>query len=244
MHWRSWLTLGYYDVVATYRRTIIGPLWQPLQATAWILGLWAVFGRERGGNPLPYIGCGVVFWQYISMHITSSPNIFFASRNLILSIKKPLSFFVLRAYSALSIRWSTQLVVILGLIFFFDLPIGWNLLSALIGLLLLFYNALWVALFLAMLGVRFPDLQFALEALMRVLFFMTPIFWSPGDDVLRTLIATYNPFSHFLEIVRSPILGDLPTWTNYGVVVAFSIFGPIVTLALYTRIRNSVVFWL
>jgi len=115
---------------------------------------------------------------------------------------------------------------------------------ALGGLVLLLYNALWVTLLLAVLGVRFPDLQFALEALMRLMFFMTPVFWSPGDDMLRNYLATYNPFAHFLEIVRGPVLGILPSLTNYGVVAAFSVIGPLVTLALYNRMRHQLVFWL
>lgn len=241
--WRSWLAIGYYDFIGSYRRTAVGVFWQPLQVSAWIAGLWLVFGHDRDGTSIAYIGIGVIIWQFLQIQITTAPTAFVRSRDLILNLPNPLSLAVLRVFTNDSFKWAMQLIVLAGIVLFSDHPVGPVTFLAVPGLLLLFWNTAWAALLLASIGARYKDLGFAVDAAMRLSFFLTPIFWTTDGSPERTLLALVNPFSSFVAVVRDPLLGVAPSTSALVVVGAFSLLGPLLTRSVYRRFQPQILFW-
>lgn len=64
-----WLYLGYYDVMAKYKRTYLGPIWSII-ITIVSIGCMAFLGaalfKSNLKNFLPYVACGIVIWVYLS----------------------------------------------------------------------------------------------------------------------------------------------------------------------------------
>jgi lipopolysaccharide transport system permease protein len=61
---------------------------------------------------------------------------------------------------------------------------------------------------------------------------------------LRFWLVEANPFAAMLAIVRDPLLGTMPTATQYMNVGITSVLGIIVTAFFYGRLRNRIVYWL
>jgi len=245
--WRRWLILGWHDFRLQHHRTVIGPFWQTLQLALWITGLALIFGTgfHRGvENYIPYLASGLFAWNIASNCIQSGPQVFAKNANLILNINAPFSLHVLREMVTIVVRAGFQLPVLVVVLPLFDVPLSLNMLWTLPGLAALLLTGFWVMLLGAIIGTRYRDFKHAVASVMRFLFFATPIIWAPIPDTARGLIALFNPLSHYLEVVRGPLLGHPPSLTSWIVVLAITIAGFPITLALFNRFRASIVFWL
>jgi ABC-type polysaccharide/polyol phosphate export permease len=77
-------------------------------------------------------------------------------------------------------------------------------------------------------------------------FFFTPVMWSPdllGDNDLAHLLLGLNPFYHWLQIVRLPILGQWPTAENWGLALLIAGIGWAVALLVYKKFRTMIAYW-
>jgi ABC-2 type transport system permease protein len=83
------------------------------------------------------------------------------------------------------------------------------------------------------------------------MFFLTPIVWiyddlasSPNPDIAeRARLAEFNPFLHFLEIIRRPLLGQDQVLRHWVVVLVITVVGWALTLVVMRRYRSRVSYW-
>jgi ABC-type polysaccharide/polyol phosphate export permease len=242
--WRTWSLLGYYDFIGSYRKTTLGPIWQIVHVAAWILGLWLVFGENRNGNSLLYIAAGVVCWSLLQGTLVHMPRVFQSNSGLIESIPNPLSLHVFRQMSEQALRWLVQVPFIIALAFFYDVTWGLQTLLVLLGVGLDIVILAGGSLFLSVVGARLPDLRFAVDAVLRLAFFMTPIFWTPGGDPLRSALALYNPFSYMINMIRQPLMGETPELYVYGIATLLALASVTAGLAAFSLFRDKVLYWI
>ncbi|MEM7198302.1 MAG: ABC transporter permease, partial [Pseudomonadota bacterium] len=135
-------------------------------------------------------------------------------------------------------------VIVVVLHLFLPIPYGLVTLLSVPGLILLVLNGLWVSLVLALICARFRDVPQIIGSLVQISFFMTPIIWIPSVLGDRAWLAALNPFTHMLQIVRAPLMGEMPTLVNYGVVMGLLIVGWVLAVFLLARARHRVAFWI
>jgi ABC-2 type transport system permease protein/lipopolysaccharide transport system permease protein len=80
-------------------------------------------------------------------------------------------------------------------------------------------------------------------SVMQIVFFMTPIIWSADKMPQRAWLLTVNPFYHFIEIVRSPLLGRTGTLENWAVSIGITLVMACVALAFFARTRSRIAYW-
>jgi ABC-type polysaccharide/polyol phosphate export permease len=91
---------------------------------------------------------------------------------------------------------------------------------------------------------RFRDLAQVIASILQVMFFFTPIFWVPGGQLSRPILVEANPFYHLLQLLRAPLLGELPTALNWQVSVAVTVVAGVGALASLAATRRHVYLWL
>ncbi len=229
-----------------HRKTVIGPLWQTVHAAVWSAGLVLVFRRGEGAdlNYAAYVTAGIIVWNFMLASVTGGAGVLNRSAGVILNLTTPVSFHVFRQVAQNLARLGFQVPVYLFVLAGSPELLHPGMLLVIPGLLLVAITSVWVVLLLGLVGARFGDTQQVLMAAMRFLFFSTPIFWVPGNNEFRQLIATYNPFAHYLEVVRAPLLGGAADTTTWVVVLSITFSGLILTLVLFNRYRRWLVFWL
>ena len=90
-------------------------------------------------------------------------------------------------------------------------PLGWTSLLAIPGIVLLFVNGFWVVMVLGYICARFRDVELFVRNLMQLAFFVTPVFWNYRQLATdRKFIVDYNVLFYFIEIIRNPLLGEVP----------------------------------
>ena len=75
-------------------------------------------------------------------------------------------------------------------------------------------------------------------------FFLTPIIWQPSLLPGRALALDVNPFFHFVEVVRAPLLGQAPALLSWYAVLGATAGGWLVTLVLYRRYHGRIAYWI
>lgn len=247
LRWPTWLRLGWADFQVAHRRTVIGPLWQVVQVAIWVVGLTLVFRQALAAsapNYIAYVAIGVVLWNFISASITQGTLAFVRHAGLIRDINNPILIYPFRILANNLIKLAVQASVILMVWPTTSVTLTASSLLAIPGFALVLLTALWVIPLLALIGVRFRDTSHGFQAVMRFLFFATPVFWLPSGLGPREYIATFNPLAHYLNVVREPLLGGTADPLSWIVVIGITIIGGLVSLFAVGRYRREIVFWL
>ena len=143
-----------------------------------------------------------------------------------------------------------NLIIWLLLILIFPRHLGWEFFLCIPALALLLVNGVWVAMFFGMVATRFRDVAPLLEALVQLLFYVTPIVWTTrtlkdqgGEVAQRAMLAEVNPLYHYLEIVRAPLIDEPLAAYHWGIVLACTVAGVLITLLAMKRWRFRVPYW-
>lgn len=247
--WRLWLILGYRDMRAQYSRSYFGPFWQTFHATIWIGALTFIFinvfnvVHERNIYII-YIALGLIIFNFINAVVTGSADIFIRSRILIHAFPAPIFTHPLRLVSSAVFQLLFQSMALIPFLVFFPIEYFTTVPLALIGLFLTVLMSISIATLIAIAGARFGDFQFIVLAVMRVMFFLTPIFWSLDQWSGAPLqLVTLNPITNFITIIRDPLLGQVPDLLVY-IKVFFWLFVTTVLGAIwFVRARHTIPMW-
>ena len=215
LSWRLWLSLGVRDITIRYKRTLLGPLWITISMSATFVSMGMLFSailKNDVHEYLPYLAAGMVSWNVVNAMANDAPQIFVHAHHIINSLRLPLPIHVLRCVvrNLLIFLHNCVAAVIAHLVLGGSL--GVVSLMLLVTLPLLFVILFSGALLLAILGARFRDLGPIIGVGMQFLFFLTPIIWTPDNIPLgRKWWVEANPFYHLIEVIRAPLLGQMPS---------------------------------
>jgi ABC-2 type transport system permease protein len=130
--------------------------------------------------------------------------------------------------------------------------LGWYTLTAIPAFVLLAVNAGWITLFLGVISTRFRDFPQLIGSIIQLLFYLTPIVWpidqlySGGnrENVSWALHVVYfNPFYHFVQIIRAPLIGQAVSPWSWVVVGGITVVGWAVALLVMRNYRSRVSYW-
>ncbi len=245
--WKVFIYLGWEDIKQRYIRTFLGPLWLIIGTAMWVGVMGFVMASLFGNSivsTLPFIASGTLIWTFIASAMNDGCILFIGSSSVIHSINLPLSLHVLRFLVRNFIIFAHNFIIIIVVFTACHVSLTLNTLLVFPGLFILLLNALWVGALLGVLNTRYRDIQQVIATSMTVLPFVTPIFWEKGFLKKHTWIATANPFYHAVEIVRAPLLGHAPALLSWIVMVSFTVVGSVVTLGLFSKYKNRLIYWL
>ena len=174
-----------------------------------------------------------------------------ANVGLITHLPAPLSVHVYRLIWRQVLFFLHNLVVYVVMLVIFPQPLDWSSLLAVPAIVLLAFNGVWVALLLGVVTTRFRDLMPITQSIVQLAFFLTPIVWiyedllnSDNESIAeRARLAELNPFLHFVEILRRPMLGQSIELRNWVVVLVITVIGWALTLFALRRYRSRIAYW-
>ena len=104
-------------------------------------------------------------------------------------------------------------------------------------------NGFMFGTMLAALSARFRDIPMIVVNLVQVAFFMTPVMWQAQMLGRHQWVVNLNPFYHFLEIARAPLLGRPTDAWSWFAVAAITLVGGVVCMVTMTRFRSRIAYW-
>lgn len=243
------LMLGWQDVRQRYRRSALGAFWLTISMGVIIGTIGVVFGQIFNSPMdefLPFLAVGMVLWGFISSVVTEGCTGFIAAEGIIKQLPIPLYVHVLR------IIWRNMLILAHNMVIFpvvllvVGKSLDWTALISIPGFLLVIINLSWLALILGVFCTRYRDLPQMIVNILQVLFYLTPIMWMPNLLPQRAglYLLDMNPAYHLLEIVRSPLLGQLPAVINWQVSLGAALIGWVMAIVVYGRYKCRIAYWL
>lgn len=245
--WRVWLLLGWRDFKYQTNRTLLGMLWPILGLGITVAALGYVYGALLTWPPntgYPYIAAGFICWFFISGSVQGGLNVFISNAGLLKERPLPVSFSIFRYTTRMFIEFCIKFVVFFVAAAAVGLSPTWNIVFVLPGLLIFFLTGLWVNLLFGIIGARFRDFQQLFTPLMLIAFLSTPVLWPKSALGKRAFLADYNPFSHFIDLIREPLLGAPVPQDAIFVSFTFLAVGFCLAFIVFAKCRSRLVFWL
>jgi lipopolysaccharide transport system permease protein len=247
MAWRLWLRFGWHDIVARYRRSWVGPLWLIATIVIFVVALAFVYStlfKVSLAEYLPFVAVGVVVWNFISAICSESVMTFVESEVYIRQIRRSPFVYVLRVIWRNIIVFLNQFVVALAVVLFFASTTPQHFLLALLGIVLLLLQTLWIVPLVGLIGARFRDLLPIIQSVLQICFFVTPVIWPARALAGKEWVALANPFHHVIDLVRAPLLGTTPALESYLIVLGMTVLGFAAAHLFYSRFRFRIIYWL
>jgi ABC-type polysaccharide/polyol phosphate export permease len=231
----------------SYAENIFGLLWALIEPVAMMTILWLVFSFLRSGGDtgeMPYtifLLSGLLAYDFFNKGINRGSKSIKSYNFLVKTVNFRIAIIpIIVISSELIIHLIVMALMIIILIFsgiypsFYWLQIFYYMLAQYILLI----GISWLT---ASIQPFFPDISYIITIVMRVLFFMTPIFWD-----LNSMPANYlkffnlNPLVYIVQGYRESFVTHVPVWHHGFQTVYFWSFTLIVTILgiiVFKRLR-------
>jgi lipopolysaccharide transport system permease protein len=236
-HYRELLAfLAMRDIKVRYKQTVLGAAWAIIQPFMTMVVFSVFFGHfakmPSDGLPYPVFAyCALLPWQLFSYALTQSSTSLLAEQHLITKVYFPRLIIPFASICASLVDFAISFVVLIGMLLYYGIVPGWQVIAVPALLLLAVASALSVGLWLSALTVRYRDLRYTIPFLTQFWMFITPVAY-PASLIPEQWRALYglNPMAGVVEGFRWALLGKTEPpgamiWVSVVVVVAMLIGG-------------------
>lgn len=243
---RVWAMLAWFETRQRYKRSTLGPFWLTISTGALVAGMGPLYGRLFGqelGAYFPFLAIGFIVWQLISSLINEAGQVFIAAEPYIKQIRLPFTLHVLQMIWRNLLIFAHNFVIAIVVLLWFPPAQLWPPLLALPGLLLVLLNGLWAGLLLGTLCARYRDIAPIVSSVVQLAFFLTPILWKREMLGSHQWAVDANPLYHMVELVRAPLLGEVPPAASWLIVMLITAGGFALALLAFARYRARIAYW-
>ena len=246
--WEFWGTLGWNDIKQRYRRSVLGPFWLTITQAIMVGSIGVLYSflfKVPMREYLPYLTLGLLLWGFISSLVSEGCTVFIVNEGFLKQLSAPKSSFILRLIWRNLLMLAHNMVIYIPVVLIFAVPVKASMLWAILGLVLICVTGYWVALLLGMLCARFRDIPPLVNSLLQVALFVSPIMWKK-EGMGRTveMLAAMNPLYYYLELLRSPLLGQPIHFEIWLVALSMTSVGLVLTMVCFMRYRARIAYWL
>lgn len=236
------------DFIASYKQTILGPLWFIIQPVLTTLMFTVVFGRiakipTDGIPPFLFYLTGLTAWNYFAACLNSTSNTFVANAGIFGKVYFPrLAVPVSIVISGL-FRFAIQFLLLIILIFYFLIkgyPINISLYALLIPILLIIIASMGLGfgIIFSSMTTKYRDLTNLLGFGVQLWMYATPIIY-PLSEIPQKykVFIIANPMTPIVETFRFALLGKGSFDLLY---LSYSLIFTILLLAIGIVVFNKV----
>ncbi len=228
--------LTWRDIKVRYKQAVLGVAWAVIQPVVTMVIFSVVFGNlahlnSEGVNYPLFSFAALLPWNLFATALTRASSSLVSSSNLLTKVYFPRLVIPISAVGIGLVDFLISLVVMAGLMLFYQVHITWALLTLPLFTLLALVSALAVSLWLSALNVQYRDVQFMVPFLAQVWMFASPVAYSAGliqSDKWR-LIYGLNPMAGVIQGFRWALLGTQPPggmlWVSVAVVLVLLVTG-------------------
>lgn len=224
------------DISAQYRQAFLGVAWAFIPSIAMALGFTLakdanVFTVGETDIPYPaFVMFNTALWQTFTDAVTGPVQAVIQAKPMLARVNFPREAIILAKLGEVSFNFGIKLLLIIGLFFYFRVPVVWTAILTPVALVHLILLGTLVGLLLAPLGVLYQDVSRSLNMIMGFWLFLTPVIYPvPTEGVFGALVA-WNPVTPLLVTIRElATIGVLSNSAGFWVVSAGTLVGLLLT---------------
>lgn len=225
--------------------SFLGFLWTLLHPMLLLLVLYTIF-VNRLGNDIPHFGVylliGIIHWSFFATATTRCVTSLVSRDALVRNASFPNELLVFSDVGCILISFVLEIGVLVLFLLVEGLPVRliWFALPLIVAVQTLLVGG--VSLLLASAQVYTQDVERIWSIVLRVGFFMVPIFYSPAsvESPVARFALQANPLTQIMTFSRDVLIdGRLPSmlWMLYTLVFGAVLFG--VGTTIFRRIESS-----
>lgn len=237
--------LVWRDIKVLYAQTILGFSWAILNPAVQIVVFSVIFGRVANldTDGVPYIlfsTVAIIPWTYMSDAMTAASQSLVTGKQMLGKIYFPRVLFPLTPILAKLVDFSISLVILVLVMFYYQVTPTWNLLLLPVLVLAMMLVPTGIGMWLAALAIRYRDVRFAMTYVIKLLIYSAPILYTASSISPEVRFwYSLNPIVAVIEGFRSCLLGGAIEWQFIvpGLVTAAIVF---LSGAIYFRRMEKV----
>ncbi|AKG73410.1 ABC transporter permease [Salinicoccus halodurans] len=257
LHRRLIIGLSVYSLKSQYANHYLGLFWNILQPAMQVFLYYVVFGLGLRGDrgdvgDLPFIVhliSGLFPWLYISAGINAASGAIQSQIGLVTKMKFPSSTLISVSIvnSLINLFITTSILLVISIIYGFSSPIHYlSFLYFVVASVALISS---VGLIMSTLVILIRDMKNVLQNVIRMFFFLTPIFWSLSEaNALMHTISSFNPVAYLvmnyrtaLVLQEAPLYGGMSDHIYFWSITLFLFY---VGVNVHYRFRDRLVDYL
>ena len=208
------------DFVATYKQTVLGPIWFFIQPIFTTIIFTIVFGTlaeisTDGIPPVLFYMAGITCWNYFSACLTSTANTFTANASIFGKVYFPRLILPLSLIVSNLIKFGIQFTLFFSVLIYYKLT-GYNLslnssvLFLPVLILLMGGLGLGFGIIISSLTTKYRDFQFLVGFGVQLFMYATPVVYplSLAKEKMGSYfwMAEANPLTSIIESLKSSFL--------------------------------------
>ncbi len=215
------------DLVARYKRSILGVAWTMLNPLGTMLIMTFVFSnlfKSVESYPV-YILSGLIVWNFFSQGTNAAMVGLIWGGSLMQRIYLPRTIFGVSAIGTALVNLLIALIPLTLVMLITGTPIPLTVLFLPVSILMLTAFPLGFGLMLSALAIYFPDVAEMYQILLTAWMYLTPIIY-PEEIIPERFLGLYrlNPMYWIVKLFRLPIYnGRIPTFSEVLPALAWSI---------------------
>ncbi len=240
------------DFVATYKQTILGPIWFFLQPLLTTIMFVVVFGRiaqiSTDGLPmLLFYLSGITVWNYFSECLNKTATVFKDNASIFGKVYFPRLIMPLSIVASNLVKFGIQFALFLGIWVYYLLKPGSNvhpnsfILLAPVLLLMMAFLGLGFGLLISAMTNKYKDLVFLLTFAVQLAMYATPVIY-PVSSVPEKYqwLLKLNPMTAVVETFRFGFLGSGSfSIGNFLYSIVFSLMMLIIGTLVFNKVEKS-----
>lgn len=250
-------SLSMYNLKSAYANHYLGIFWLIMMPLLQVGMYYVVFGLglrgdrgDVGGLPfIVHLITGIFPWLFLSSSINATASAIQSQIGLVTKMKFPSSTLITMSIVS-GIRGllvTTGIVLVISLINGYSTPINYLVFFYFLGASVAIIFS--VGLVMSTLTIIVRDLKNVLPNVIRMFFFLTPLFWSLDEaNPLLQNIAAFNPFAYLVMNFRTafvletgPFYGDMSDHIYFWTLTLFIFF---IGVHIHYRFRKTIVDYL
>ena len=237
------------DLQLKYRKSKLGVFWSvltPLGLALIIGGVYSIIFASDPREFIPLIFAGLNPWIFMSGTADGGTMAFIGAEGYLKQTSVNAQIFPLRIALVNFINLLYALIAFLA-VYLFLRPeqFGPAMLLVIPGLCIMFIFSLGLANLSASINLSIRDFQPMQSLIFQGLFYATPIIFSPSmlDEKGFALVYQLNPFYYMLELVKTPIQGNLvESATIYWIALALALAVFLCSVAVVMKTKKGIAF--
>ena len=201
------------DIKVRYKQTLLGAAWAVLQPFLTMVVFTIFFGTlaevPSDGVPYPiFTYAALLPWQLFSKALQDAARSLVSNRHMITKVYFPRLVLPLSSIVAGLVDFGIAFLVLLAMMFYYQIPLRIQMLALPLLLLLALVTALGVGLWLSALNVLYRDIAYVMPFIAQFWMYITPVVY-PASMVPEQWRFLYylNPMTGVVEGFRWALLG-------------------------------------
>lgn len=247
-HSEGWFVTAWGELAARYGRTLIGAAWNMVIFGTFCIVIITLFGSLQPDLDFefgPFVVIGFLIFSLLSTVLTDATGVYITNQGWMKGTQLPYGFYIYKGMMRNLFIFGFNLIAAIGiLVFYYDFQPDASQLFILAAIPVYIVNGITANIVLGAICVRYRDLVQVVQTFTRFSLFITPIMWTADRDGIRGVFAQWNPLTHFIEIVREPILHGSVPHHSWVIVMGATAGMIVISIPVYILTRRRLVYWL